>query len=259
VRNPEAESFFLARSARDEVGTLLIDSLKPLGEYELRGDLRVYKSPYAVTRDTVFCGASGMTHTHWRLDAKDRAIALATGAEPCEIGPDWVRFEHWRPAWPKVDVAHWALRAYVFAREGGPAASSVSPPPGPYEADEICLHLDVDGSATTYEATQTFWEKLSRGGLPQLGRGRLASFADFAQDWTTWEMHPVGEEIVMLLSGSVEFVLAQDGQAEQRVLLERCGQFVIVPRGAWHTANVRGASRMFFITPGEGTQHKPRS
>ena len=39
IRNPDAEAFFLARSARDDVGVLLIDALKPLGEYELCGNL----------------------------------------------------------------------------------------------------------------------------------------------------------------------------------------------------------------------------
>jgi len=119
VSNPEAEQFFLARSARDEVGSPLIAALKPLGEYELRGELRSYKSPYAVTANIVFCGASGMTDTFWRLRPSDREIALATGAEAAPIGPEWVRIALFRPNWPKPDLAHWALRAYNYARTGG--------------------------------------------------------------------------------------------------------------------------------------------
>ena|ERR1051325_8626005 len=117
MRNPEAEQFFLERSARDEVGTALLESLKPLGEYEVRGNLRAYKSPYAVTAETVFCGAAGTADTYWRLNAADRAIALATGAEQADIGPDWVRIPLFRPNWSKPDLAHWALRAYAFARQ----------------------------------------------------------------------------------------------------------------------------------------------
>jgi hypothetical protein len=116
--NPEAEKFFLARSARDEVGTALLESLKPLGEYEVMGDLRNYKSPYAVTADQVFCGAAGMADTFWRLSPKDQSIAIATGAEPADIGPEWVRITLFRPDWPKPDLAHWALKAYRFARTG---------------------------------------------------------------------------------------------------------------------------------------------
>jgi hypothetical protein len=118
MRNPEAESFFMARSAHDEVGVALLAALKPLGEYELRGDLGRYKSPCAVTRDTVFCGAAGMHDTFFRLAPRDRDVALKTGADPApEIGADWVRIALFRPDWPKPDLAHWAMRAYVFARE----------------------------------------------------------------------------------------------------------------------------------------------
>jgi hypothetical protein len=118
TRNPEAEAFFLARSARDEVGTALIESLKPLGEYEIRGELRNYRSPYAVTAGIAFCGAAGTSDTFWRWRPTDREIALATGAQSAEIGPDWVRIRLFRPDWPKPDLSHWALRAYDFARTG---------------------------------------------------------------------------------------------------------------------------------------------
>jgi hypothetical protein len=116
--NPNAEQFFLSRSARDEVGMALLDALKPLGEYKVFGQLQGYKAPYAVTADTVFCGASGMADTWWRLRIKDYEIALASGAKPTEIGPEWVRIELYRPDWPQPDLAHWALRAYDFARLG---------------------------------------------------------------------------------------------------------------------------------------------
>ena len=118
VLNPEAEQFFLARSARDEVGSAFMDSLKPLGEYEIRGELRTYKSPYAVTAHIVFGGAAGTSHISYRLGLDDRDIALTTGAENSEIGPEWVRLELFRPNWPKPDLTHWARRAYVFARTG---------------------------------------------------------------------------------------------------------------------------------------------
>jgi hypothetical protein len=116
--NPEAESFFLARSARDDAGVALIESLKRLGECELLGELRIYKSPYAVTKNIVFCGAAGTSDTFWRLSPADHAIALATGAVQAEIGPEWVRIPLFRPNWPKPDLAHWALRAYDYARTG---------------------------------------------------------------------------------------------------------------------------------------------
>ena len=116
--NPEAEAFFLGHSARDEVGTAFIESLQPLGEYEIRGDVRIYKSPYSVTNNVVFGGGAGTSHVFYRLAPEDRDIALKTGAEQSELGPEWVRLELFRPNWPKPDLTHWARRAYVSARSG---------------------------------------------------------------------------------------------------------------------------------------------
>jgi mannose-6-phosphate isomerase-like protein (cupin superfamily) len=79
----------------------------------------------------------------------------------------------------------------------------------------------------------------------------------FTQDWSTWEMHPRGEEVVMLLSGSATLVLEVDGD-ERRVQLSEGGSYVVVPRGAWHRAETSEPTAMLFITPGEGTEHRPR-
>ncbi|MBW4517685.1 MAG: hypothetical protein KME11_20975 [Timaviella obliquedivisa GSE-PSE-MK23-08B] len=50
-----------------------------------------------------------------------------------------------------------------------------------------------------------------------------------------------------------DFVLEQDG-SESLVALNTPGDYVLVPRGIWHTAKVHSSSSLAFITPGEGTQ-----
>ncbi len=68
-------------------------------------------------------------------------------------------------------------------------------------------------------------------------------------------MHPHGDEVVMLMSGAVTFVLkGVDGQTY--VELAGQGQYVVVPKGVWHTARTADHSKVLFITPGQGTQHK---
>ena len=44
---------------------------------------------------------------------------------------------------------------------------------------------------------------------------------------------------------------------EQRTRLASAGQFVLVPKGMWHTAKISAPCRMLFITAGESTQHRP--
>ncbi len=83
----------------------------------------------------------------------------------------------------------------------------------------------------------------------------LVSSFSFDSDWSSWEVHPAGDEIVCLLSGNATLVLDRDG-AEETIHLREPGSFVIVPKGTWHTARTSVATRMLFVTPGEGTQNK---
>jgi oxalate decarboxylase/phosphoglucose isomerase-like protein (cupin superfamily) len=73
-----------------------------------------------------------------------------------------------------------------------------------------------------------------------------------------WEMHPNGDEVVCLLSGSATFLLEKAGGTEE-IALNKSGTYVLVPRGTWHTANTQAPCRMLFITPGEGTQHRSKT
>jgi hypothetical protein len=118
ARNPEVAEFFLSRSAHDEVGVAIMEAISFLKDYRILGDLGKYKAPYAVTADWVFCGAAGMAGTYWRLRRKDKTIALSTWALEAPIGPEWVCIELFRPDWPKPDLAHWARKAYDYARAG---------------------------------------------------------------------------------------------------------------------------------------------
>ncbi len=118
------------------------------------------------------------------------------------------------------------------------------------------VHLDEAGAAIPIPVTDSFWPDLAGGRTPQLEQGRLVTAFSFDKDWDSWEMHPEGEEVVLLLSGSVNFILDRDG-AESTVALREPGAFVIVPRGAWHRALAREPVSMLFITAGRGTQHRP--
>lgn len=87
--------------------------------------------------------------------------------------------------------------------------------------------------------------------------GRLVSQYTFAESWTSWEMHPAGDEAVICTAGAM--VLVQefaDGRIARTPLA--AGQYAINPRGVWHTADVAGHATAIFITAGEGTQHRPR-
>ncbi|MCC5812683.1 MAG: cupin domain-containing protein [Ectothiorhodospiraceae bacterium] len=128
---------------------------------------------------------------------------------------------------------------------------------GPFQAINTYIHLGPDGTSIPIPVTSTFWEELASGAFSHLGPGRLVSTYEFTADWSTWERHPEGEEVVVLISGAMDLILSIDGQ-ERGVTMSRPGQLLIIPRGAWHTANVNQRAVALFVTAGEGTEHSPR-
>ena len=84
----------------------------------------------------------------------------------------------------------------------------------------------------------------------------LISQHHFAEDWPTWEVHPAGDEFVTLITGDITLVLWQDQQGHA-LRLSTQSDFVIIPKGVWHTARVHSPTTMLFVTPGEGTKNAP--
>lgn len=115
------------------------------------------------------------------------------------------------------------------------------------------LHLDGAGGATPVECTPDFWPELLAG--TRAYGGRLITAFRMTEDMEHWEMHPQGDEVLILLSGALEIVL-DAGQGEERLVLA-AGKACIVPRGAWHRIVVREAGDLVFVTCGEGTRHRP--
>jgi len=118
------------------------------------------------------------------------------------------------------------------------------------------LHVQDGGKTAHIAVTEEFWGELLSGGRPELDQGRLLSAFSFAQDWPSWERHPAGEELVMLLSGSA-LLLLEDANGERELLLDRVGSYVLVPQGVWHTARTTQPTTLLFLTPGAGTEHRP--
>lgn len=64
----------------------------------------------------IFALGVGQRSVCYRLSPPLFAIALQTGAVAAgDIGPDWVRFDLFRPDWPAPDLPFWALKAYRAA------------------------------------------------------------------------------------------------------------------------------------------------
>jgi mannose-6-phosphate isomerase-like protein (cupin superfamily) len=85
--------------------------------------------------------------------------------------------------------------------------------------------------------------------------GRLVCVVPQPETWDSWERHPAGEEVVILVSGRIDLV--QDLPGGEHVIELHPGQAAINPTNVWHTARVHQPGDALFITPGEGTEHRP--
>jgi len=124
-----------------------------------------------------------------------------------------------------------------------------------HELGSTFVVLQPDQTATLVPVTPTLFEELDRRFEGFKHRVLVSSFS-FDADWPTWERHPAGDEIVCLLSGETTLVLER-GAGEETVRLTRPGEYVVIPKGTWHTARTAVPTRMLFVTPGEGTDNRP--
>jgi mannose-6-phosphate isomerase-like protein (cupin superfamily) len=116
--------------------------------------------------------------------------------------------------------------------------------------------MGPDHAATGVDVTKTIWEDLDRRFNHFKGHLLVARF-DFTGDWPSWEIHPLGDEVVVLLSGKADMILDRGGNHQVSSLGEP-GAFIVVPRGTWHTARISTPTSMLFVTPGQGTENRPR-
>jgi quercetin dioxygenase-like cupin family protein len=87
--------------------------------------------------------------------------------------------------------------------------------------------------------------------------GRLVAMHTFSAPWSTWEMHPAGDEVVVCTAGEITLIQELPGGGTDTVTLH-AGEYAVNPPGVWHTADVADQATAIFITVGLGTENRPR-
>lgn len=121
------------------------------------------------------------------------------------------------------------------------------------------IHLGLGAKAVSEPKFSGFewYEAYGERHADDLDEGRLVSLYRFEEPWTSWEMHPAGDEVVCVVQGHM--TLHQelpDGSSQSWELGP--GDYAINPPGTWHTADAEEPVVAFFITAGKGTTHRPR-
>jgi mannose-6-phosphate isomerase-like protein (cupin superfamily) len=135
-------------------------------------------------------------------------------------------------------------------------------PDAPFDLQRTYVFLEDGGRAPAIEVSEAFWHELMSGrptspdaALVANGAGWLTAVYAMDRDTPSWEMHPAGDELLVLLSGAIDVVL--DGRDGQRVVALTAGASCVVPRGTWHRQIVRTPALELAVTYGKGTEHRP--
>ena len=149
--------------------------------------------------------------------------------------------------------------ARLFTVESNHEREEPMTKPEAYELRAVPVHLGpgtravpIEGWAWDPPTLAAYDERVAAEG----GEGRLITWFDQSGPWETWERHPAGDEVVVLLSGRADLIQELDG-VEHRVAMS-AGDVIVNPAGVWHTADVHEPGAILTVTPGRGTENRPR-
>jgi len=131
--------------------------------------------------------------------------------------------------------------------------------PHPIDLGRTPVHLDAAAGALvlqSFDFTGEAFEAYITEHCSDANPGRLVMIESSSENWPSWEMHPQGDELVIILSGAGDFI-QQQGDTQVRMSVGP-GDTILNPAGVWHTADIREPIRAVYITPCPGTAHKPR-
>lgn len=121
-----------------------------------------------------------------------------------------------------------------------------------WDLETIYLGLDGRGKVTAMPGGAAFWQSID---INPAVDGTLVTFGTGEGDWATWEMHPQGDEVLLLLEGAATMVFERPDADEIHAM--RPGSLLVVPAGTWHRGIRQRGVKMLFMTYGPGTTHKP--
>lgn len=124
----------------------------------------------------------------------------------------------------------------------------------PIDLTTTYLLIRDDHKVDRVPVTDDFWQTI--GDKPELRAGRMVSRFIFDADWGHWEMHPHGDELIVVTEGAMTMVIEHPDREER--IETASGDAIVVPKGLWHRAEVPERCVAIFATYGRDTQGRPR-
>ncbi len=134
--------------------------------------------------------------------------------------------------------------------------------PASFDLSETPVH--IGGNSTIVPLIGFSWSQEYLAGYERRfesdgADGRLVTFGTMDASIDSWERHPAGDELVLVVDGRLTMIQEIDGGHHPIVLAPR--QAAINPPGVWHTFDVvpaDGPVTFMTITAGIGTEHRSR-
>ena len=122
------------------------------------------------------------------------------------------------------------------------------------------IHLGLGAKAVAepeFTGEMSWYEAYGERHCDDLDEGRIVALSRFDKPWTSWEMHPAGDEVVCCIQCHMTLHQEFPGGSKASVDLGP-SEYAINPPGTWHTADADEPVVALFITAGKDTTHRPR-
>ena len=124
------------------------------------------------------------------------------------------------------------------------------------DLQDYCVHLARDGAMRSYAKTAELFRNSGKCSELMDGRTLALYYVKSPHDvhYPVWEMHPEGDELLILVSGSLS-VDFREGAMQRTAPLPPQAAF-IVRAGIWHRLILNEPSVLIAITPRVNTVHE---
>jgi hypothetical protein len=128
-----------------------------------------------------------------------------------------------------------------------------------FSVDRFPVHLGLGATVerlNEFDGSPDWYMRYGQAHAADGVEGRLVSMFSFDDSWDSWEMHPLGAELVICVAG--EMTLHQEINGKIGTVHLKTGEAVINQPGVWHTADIQGSATGVFVTAGAGTEVRQR-
>ena len=123
----------------------------------------------------------------------------------------------------------------------------------PIDLTQTYTLLHASGEVEQVKGGERFWEA-PRPIKDRIGQHWLLYESYYRRDWNEWVMHPACDELIYLLSGSMNIVL--DLGNNENIIKLNSNDLATIPRSIWHTVKIHSPCHVLNISRELDTKHR---